>query len=427
MHSPGLLASLSSDWLSSLSSEGKDESEAADPSALLKSEVEATGTESAEHIKGQTSETDAVAWLLDLGFDAEAVRCSLEQSGGDADEALMMLSSSLSKRKITSSSGDLHSAKRHCSNEKDTFEVEGFSCRRHGSTLRLCPPFAADVTGPAVGKFLRDGGISFDGLDEWALELYHARIPSAGPDKSFNVGGALGALRAGQPWLCPSFASAEQVRAAHAELEAMGEQGLLESKDADTTAAVKARSDRVVFLDLRDGTATGLATTHLQCPPECLALFRQAESAAAALCGWPEGDQLLVPGIGMASVYDGKGAHYAAHRDNELQNGRWLNYRALTIVLYVNPSGFESPEDGGTLRCHVGADASDCTGKSATHVKDVLPRGGTAVFFPSKVLLHEVLPSHRRRYALTLWLLSAPLAAGLHKAAESTTLSASRA
>lgn len=60
--------------------------------------------------------------------------------------------------------------------------------------------------------------------------------------------------------------------------------------------------------------------------------------------------------------------------------GSKVNYRSLTAVIYVNPEGFRSPEDGGQLRCfHESGDV------------DVLPRGGRAVLFPSQRLLHEAL------------------------------------
>ncbi|CAE8625237.1 unnamed protein product, partial [Polarella glacialis] len=80
-------------------------------------------------------------------------------------------------------------------------------------------------------------------------------------------------------------------------------------------------------------------------------------------------------------------------------------------VAYINPAGFQSSEVGGQLRCHVGAAAGDLTGGTAKVKQDFLPQGGTAVLFPSKAVLHEVLPSYARRYALTLWFL-APATSG---------------
>jgi hypothetical protein len=60
--------------------------------------------------------------------------------------------------------------------------------------------------------------------------------------------------------------------------------------------------------------------------------------------------------------------------------------------------------DGGALRGYVGADPTDEAGDSAREVIDVCPRGGTLVLFRSRVLLHEVLPARRRRWALSVWI-----------------------
>ena len=61
-------------------------------------------------------------------------------------------------------------------------------------------------------------------------------------------------------------------------------------------------------------------------------------------------------------------------------------------------------EWGGQLRCHVDADLDDhIGGKPNGEVMDVEPRGGTLVVFKSRLLLHEVLPAHRRRFAITQW------------------------
>ena len=48
--------------------------------------------------------------------------------------------------------------------------------------------------------------------------------------------------------------------------------------------------------------------------------------------------------------------------------------------------------------------AEDNTGETATIVRSIAPVGGTLVLFDSRYLLHEVSPSHRERYALTLWI-----------------------
>ncbi|CAE7867540.1 egl-9, partial [Symbiodinium sp. KB8] len=193
------------------------------------------------------------------------------------------------------------------------------------------------------------------------------------------------------PWLWQGFATEKEVQDAAAEMDVLRERGVLKAANADTTGAQKLDNEK---------------------PASCLRLFRRMEAAVAAL-RWSEGGQLLRPKFGMAAVYD-KGGSYAPHRDNERTGQRlrqWVNFRALTAVIYVNPSGFTSPEDGGQLRCHLGAKIDDLSGATALEVQDVAPRGGLAVLFPARRVLHEVLPSFRQRYALTLWFV-AP-AAGL--------------
>jgi hypothetical protein len=62
--------------------------------------------------------------------------------------------------------------------------------------------------------------------------------------------------------------------------------------------------------------------------------------------------------------------------------------------------------EGGALRCYVGAEGTDCTGVTATEVRDVAPTGGRVVLFPSRDLLHAVRPTKRSRLALTAWIFS---------------------
>ena len=61
--------------------------------------------------------------------------------------------------------------------------------------------------------------------------------------------------------------------------------------------------------------------------------------------------------------------------------------------------------DGGMLRLYLRAKGDDTEGTSATTVKEIAPLGGRMVLFDSKEMLHEVLPTHRERIALTVWFL----------------------
>ena len=84
------------------------------------------------------------------------------------------------------------------------------------------------------------------------------------------------------------------------------------------------------------------------------------------------------------------------HLDNQYKEATssWFNYRVLTVILYLNEEDW-SPDDGGELQYKVGEDKFK-----------VIPSGGTVVVFDSRKVLHEVLPTTRNRYAMTLWLVS---------------------
>ena len=342
-------------------------------------------------------ELDDVAALVDMGYHIEAARNALEKTAGNIDEALLEL------RTLCSGSGDLDTSRkrRREDEEDDLLEVEGFLCRRRGKDLVLWLSHLRR-DGPVVGRTTGDG-LRLDGVNQWDQELYFARRPrpcaSLDEAVTFNEQAASASLAVGDPWCWESFASAEELRAAHAELEALACSRVLSAATSRTSAVQKARTDRIAFLDLHGGSGT-------ECPPCCLTLFRRLEGAASRLT-WP-GDDLLCPQLGMAAVYDGAGSYYATHRDNEFGDGQWVNHRTLTAVAYVNPSSFQIDGEGGELRCHVGTDRADNSGKTARRVEDIRPRGGIAVLFPSRTLLHEVRPTRARRYALTLWFLTAP-------------------
>ena len=87
----------------------------------------------------------------------------------------------------------------------------------------------------------------------------------------------------------------------------------------------------------------------------------------------------------MASCYDGKGASYKRHIDS-ITDGSLK----LTFIFYLNEK-FTS-QDGGCLRVH----------KESGSI-DVVPELGKLVIFRSDKLIHEVLPTFARRFAVTIW------------------------
>ena len=105
------------------------------------------------------------------------------------------------------------------------------------------------------------------------------------------------------------------------------------------------------------------------------------------------------------ACYPAGAGGYGWHRDNEIVDATPLNPRALTVIVYLNPDWDD--DDGGALRFY--DDKHSKRPKLGRRgALAVSPEAGTAVVFDS-FHGHEVLPSKRRRYALTLWLFHEPL------------------
>jgi hypothetical protein len=127
--------------------------------------------------------------------------------------------------------------------------------------------------------------------------------------------------------------------------------------------------------------------------------------------------QLRVPDLVQLSKYAKSSTFYRPHRDGvsgsflELGLLQWLklaSYRArvVTAILYLNaddPTPWSEQADGGCLRMHLGTMSGDDEGTSAVEVRNISPLGGRLVLFDSQRVLHEVLPTHRDRFALTVW------------------------
>lgn len=302
--------------------------------------------------------------------------------------------------------------------------------------LLLRIPREPSVPGPVIGRREKDGGIIFGGMDEWLWELYHSHPPR--PDcvpKSFNESAVVEALNSGRAYVWEDFATAEEITSAHSDLETLFLENKMrkgsrlwvdecaEGGHARNRKALEGqqRGDACGFWDIQGNEGEPSP------PPPVLKLFRRLEGAAELLRrerGWP----LLCSRLGMGAVYDGRGACYRQHRDNEWQRllrprtastgsrpekrpeGAWMNFRELTMLAYVNQaSSFSDAHDigrknGGRLRCYQSTKLGDLEGSTATEKTDVAPLGGTAIIFRSRDLLHEVLPSFARRYCLTLWI-----------------------
>lgn len=379
---------------------------------------------------------DAQRELVAMGFPPEAAASALATSGGDLDEALSALvvgrarHSGKKRTRASSPSTD--------DGTKETLEIEGVQCRLTAfGELVLDLPHSPTSIGPVVGRDAKDGsGMVFDGMDDWLWELYESRPPRiAELPSSFNTEDVTFALDRGAPFVWDSFASPAEIQSAHAALDAMfTRRELSRGSDSwvDECAEGGHARNRRTLQGQRRGDACGfwnLFGEEPEPPAAVLLLFRRLEAAGQRL-RTVGGERLLVSHLGMGAVYDGRGACYAQHRDNEWQRllqsreprkgarsrrareatsrGAWMNFREVTMLAYVNlPGEFTEDEEGrrsgGRLRCYVDTKRGDLSGFTAQEQLDVAPLGGRAVIFRSRELLHEVLPSFARRYCLTLW------------------------
>lgn len=89
----------------------------------------------------------------------------------------------------------------------------------------------------------------------------------------------------------------------------------------------------------------------------------------------------------MISIYD-NGARFQKHVDNPNRDGR-----VLTSIVYLNYGEAWGEDDGGQLRMFLEGEAPI----------DLAPDTGRLVLFWANEIPHEVLPSKRRRMALTYW------------------------
>ncbi|GAB0091913.1 egl nine homolog 1 [Sergentomyia squamirostris] len=96
----------------------------------------------------------------------------------------------------------------------------------------------------------------------------------------------------------------------------------------------------------------------------------------------------------MVACYPGYGSHYVKHVDNPNRDGR-----CITAIYYLNPN-WDVSQSGGLLRIFPEG--------SVDQVADIPPNFDRILFFWSdRRNPHEVQPSHRTRYAITLWYLDA--------------------
>ena len=288
---------------------------------------------------------------------------------------------------------------RSCKRQKaDTIELDGVTYVKHGNVL--LQKLSDGTVGPAVGAVDDNGGITIDqeadaggALGELLTATLPRRVGSVGLPSKIRSAIARGLAAEWRGAL--DAASVKRCRKELARLEA---EGLLDRGNHGQAAAT--RGDRIAFLTLDGGYCE-----HEECPA-LLQAFSLLEGAASQLVG-ALGCALLTPPFGMLAVYEGR-TGYVRHLDNERQASgpadrasNWGNFRVLTAILYLNEPDWPAA-DGGALRCF---DGDEC-------YLEVRPSGGTVCIFPSCVVPHRVMPSRKRRYAISLWFVSPSLLRG---------------
>ncbi|XP_053969746.1 hypoxia-inducible factor prolyl hydroxylase isoform X1 [Anastrepha ludens] len=98
----------------------------------------------------------------------------------------------------------------------------------------------------------------------------------------------------------------------------------------------------------------------------------------------------------MVACYPGSGSHYVVHVDNPNKDGR-----VITAIYYLNVN-WDTARSGGVLR--IFPSPFRIFPEHGNTIADIDPKFDRLIFFWSdRRNPHEVQPSHRTRYAITVW------------------------
>jgi len=92
----------------------------------------------------------------------------------------------------------------------------------------------------------------------------------------------------------------------------------------------------------------------------------------------------------MIACYPGEGSHYVKHVDNPNKDGR-----VITAIYYLNKH-WNTEKDGGVLKIY-----SACVPGVIAEVNPIFDR--VIFFWSDRRNPHEVMPSYRPRFAITVW------------------------
>ena len=191
---------------------------------------------------------------------------------------------------------------------------------------------------------------------------------------------------------------ASVIRQCCVEAEALDAAGHLEPPAMHR--ALGDRRDRLVGLD--EGTSLLPRASALG------QLVSYLKSLAHDLGELGYSEALTVPSSVMLACYDGQGAFYKPHMDSATTDPR-----RLTAIVYLVPENWDArpEEDGGQLVWWLVDEGTEdvpvdrsAAGGIQKHTTD--PKAGRLVLFKARTVMHEVLPTHRKRFALTLWYFS---------------------
>eukprot|EP00981_Chlorochromonas_danica_P010242 scaffold3058_cov165-Ochromonas_danica.AAC.33 len=120
------------------------------------------------------------------------------------------------------------------------------------------------------------------------------------------------------------------------------------------------------------------------------------------------------------TCYPGNGARYVKHRDAfhssaHASDPQRSGHRKLTFVCYLNKEW-----EGGHLRAHFSPDQASVD-RSLPAFIDVEPLLGRVLGFRGDIVEHEVMPSFKNRFAITLWAYSDTPGPLFHSISTSTT------
>lgn len=107
---------------------------------------------------------------------------------------------------------------------------------------------------------------------------------------------------------------------------------------------------------------------------------------------------------------------YGRHFDSSPEDESTCR-RKISLLLYLNDETWDIKKDGGVLRAYLPRQHhqskaakkrkrdSDRLDEGRDIIQDITPKGGTLVLFDSASVEHEVLPTHRERWAVVGWFL----------------------